>query len=114
MDKEKPVSFDLLRINKGMKKICTCNPPHYEISVENRIIMCRDCGAVVDPFEAMLSIARYHEQLREETNRLKRKVRAGCFARWKNRIEKICFRDVRSAKNTLTHWKLLNLEMQNI
>ena len=128
MDKEKTVSFDLLRINNGMKKICTCNPPHYELSVENRIIMCRDCGAVVDPFEAMLSIARYHEQLREETNRLKRKVkvyseeankelkcvRAGCFARWKNRIEKICFRDVQSAKDTLTHWKLLNLEMQNI
>lgn len=75
MDKEKTVSFDLLRINNGMKKICTCNPPHYELSVENRIIMCRDCGAVVDPFEAMLSIARYHEQLREETNRLKRKVK---------------------------------------
>lgn len=75
MDKEKPVSFDLLRINKGMKKICTCNPPHYEISVENRIIMCRDCGAVIDPFEAMLSIAEYHEQLREETNRLKEKAK---------------------------------------
>ena len=75
MDKEKPVNFDLLRINKGMKKICTCNPPHYELSVENRIIMCRDCGAVVDPFKAMLSIARYHEQLREETDRLKRKVK---------------------------------------
>lgn len=75
MDKEKPVSFDLLRINKGMKKICTCNPPHYELSVENRIVMCRDCGAVVDPFDAMLAIAGYHEQLREETNRLEEKVK---------------------------------------
>lgn len=75
MDKGKPVSFDLLRINKGMKKICRCNPPHYELSVENRIIMCSDCGAVVDPFEAMLSIAGYHEQLREETKRLKEKVK---------------------------------------
>lgn len=44
MDKKKTVSFDLLRINNGMKKICTCNPPH-------------------------------HKQLREETNRLKRKVK---------------------------------------
>lgn len=76
MDKGKPVSFDLLRINKGMKKICRCNPPHYELSVKNRIIMCRDCGAVVDPFEAMLSIARYHEQLREETKRLKEKSKS--------------------------------------
>lgn len=75
MDKGKPVSFDLLRINKGMKKICRCNPPHFELSVENRIIMCSDCGAVVDPFEAMLSIAGYHEQLREETKRLKEKVK---------------------------------------
>ncbi len=75
MSKERPVKFDLLRINKGMKKICTCNPPHYEISVKNRIIMCRDCGAVVDPFEAILSIAEYHEQLREETKRLKEKVK---------------------------------------
>lgn len=75
MDKKKTVSFDLLRINKGMKKICTCNHPHYELGVENRIIICRDCGAVVDPFEAMLSIAGYHEQLREETNRLKEKAK---------------------------------------
>ena len=75
MSKERPVKFDLLRINKGMKKICTCNPPHYEISVENRIIMCRDCGVVIDPFEAMLSIAEYHEQLREEMNRLKEKAK---------------------------------------
>lgn len=42
MDKEKPVSFDLLRINKGVKKICTCNPPHYELNVENRIVMLED------------------------------------------------------------------------
>lgn len=75
MDKEKPVSFDLLRINKGMKKICTCNPPHYELSIENRVVMCRDCGAVVDPFDAMLSIAGYHEQLREEANRLEEKAK---------------------------------------
>lgn len=75
MNKENITSFDLLRINKGMKKICRCNPPHYELSIENRIIMCRDCGAVVDPFEAMLSIAGYHEQLREETNRLTEKVK---------------------------------------
>ncbi len=46
MDKKKTVSFDLLRINNGMKKICTCNPPHYELSVENRIVMCRVRGAV--------------------------------------------------------------------
>ena len=75
MEKEEPTCFDLLRINKGMKKICRCNPPHYELSVENRIIICRDCGAVVDPFEAMLSIAGYHEQLREETKRLKEKAK---------------------------------------
>lgn len=68
MDKGKPVSFDLLRINKGMKKICRCNPPHYEFSVENRIIMCSDCGAVVDPFEAMLSIAGYVKQGEIENN----------------------------------------------
>lgn len=75
MEKEEPICFDLLRINKGMKKICRCNPPHYELSVKNRIIICRDCGAVVDPFEAMLSIAGYHEQLREETKRLKEKAK---------------------------------------
>lgn len=117
MDKGKPVSFDLLRINKGMKKICRCNPPHYELSVENRIIMCSDCGAVVDPFEAMLSIAGYHEQLRKETKRLKEKVKVyseeankelkGCAraeysARWKKRTETICFQNARNAEKTST------------
>lgn len=38
MDKGKPVSFDLLRINKGMKKICRCNPPHYELSVKIELL----------------------------------------------------------------------------
>lgn len=70
-----PIHIDLLRINKGRKKLCQCNPPYYEVDLENRIVMCTDCGAVVDPFDALLSVCQNYEIYQEDIRRLKEKAK---------------------------------------
>ncbi len=70
----KPVSIELLRINRGRKKLCQCNPPHYDIDPVNRIVMCTDCGAVVDPFEALLMLCQNYEIYQEDIKRLRKKA----------------------------------------
>ena len=52
------ISFDLVRIERGREKLCKCDPPHYEIDTVNRIVSCQDCGATVDAFDALLTLAR--------------------------------------------------------
>lgn len=54
---EKVVRFDVVRVEYGRQKICRCVEPHYEIDYQNRLVCCRDCGAVIDPFEALMRIA---------------------------------------------------------
>lgn len=61
-EKNKILSFTLFKIEKGREKICNCNPPHYIIDTVNRIIVCDDCGAVIEPFEALLNVAGYTKE----------------------------------------------------
>lgn len=71
-----PVYIEFLRVNRGRKKLCQCNPPHYEIDPENRIVMCTDCGAVVDPFEALLSLCKNYEIYQTDISRLREKAKS--------------------------------------
>lgn len=59
---DKIVRFDVLRVEHGKKKLCTCAYPHYEIDYQNRLVWCSDCGAIVDAFEALNRIARDTER----------------------------------------------------
>lgn len=54
----KVIRFDLARIEHGKAKLCQCEMPHFEIDSANRLVMCSDCGAVMDPFEVLLVISR--------------------------------------------------------
>ena len=67
---EKIVRYDTIRVEYGKAKMCRCHSPHYEIDYQNRLVYCLDCGAVVDPLEALLSIARDTERWTEYTERL--------------------------------------------
>ena len=75
---DKIVRFDTLKIEYGKAKMCKCHEPHYEIDYQNRLVYCEDCGAIVDPFEALVHIAnnterwsRYTEQLLEQRRQIK-------------------------------------------
>ncbi len=67
---QKIVRYDTLRIEYGKSKMCDCHDPHYEIDYQNRLVYCQDCGAVVDPLEALIRIARDTERWSEYTEQL--------------------------------------------
>lgn len=83
MKENKVLSFDLLRVERNRGKLCKCDPPHLEVDPVNRIVTCKDCGATIDPLEALLSICKYNEQLeeyqREAVNYSDTSNRASCF-----------------------------------
>lgn len=64
-EKDKILSFILFKLEKGKEKICKCNPPHYKIDTMNRIVTCSDCGAVLDAFDALVTLCKYTEEYEE-------------------------------------------------
>lgn len=79
--KDGVIRFDLLKINHDARKLCTCKKPHYELDMKNRMVKCTDCGAIVDPFEALETFALqydyyadYQKKLSEEINYLKQEA----------------------------------------
>lgn len=64
-EKDKVLSFTMIKIEKGREKICRCSPPHYEIDPVNRVVSCMDCGATLDAFDALLTLCEYMEKFEE-------------------------------------------------
>ena len=67
------ISFNLARIERGREKLCKCDPPHYEVDTVNRIVSCQDCGATVDAFDALLTLARRYELLEDAQRKMLKK-----------------------------------------
>lgn len=72
----KTISFSLLRVERGRGKICKCQFPHFEIDCANRIVICQDCGAVLDPFDALERVAAHMELYAEYQEKALCKVKA--------------------------------------
>ena len=70
------ISFDLAKINRGKEKICKCKCPHYEIDTVNRLVMCTDCMAIVEPFDALYSLAKNYEILEDIQSKMLDKAKA--------------------------------------
>lgn len=73
MDKlpsNKPIDFQIMRINKNAQKICRCNPPSYEIDTTNKLVQCTKCNAYIHPFDALVGLSENIEWYNEEKNRL--------------------------------------------
>jgi hypothetical protein len=62
--------IDVLRIERGLMKSCRCLNPHYLLDNDNRIVYCKDCGAIVDPFEALCEIARGWKRIEDQVRSL--------------------------------------------
>lgn len=65
-----PVRLDVLKIAFGKRKLCQCFEPSYEVDTQNRLVWCRDCSAIVDPFEALKQIAWQHERINRAHERM--------------------------------------------
>lgn len=61
------IRFDVLKVEYGKEKMCKCVSPHYEIDYQNHLVYCQDCGAIVDPFEALVHIARDFKRIDDHT-----------------------------------------------
>ena len=64
------IAFDLAKINRGKTKICGCKNPHYEIDTTNRLVMCEDCGAIVDAFDALLKLCEHMKEIQHKEERM--------------------------------------------
>ena len=62
--------IDVMRIKYGKRKLCECRNPHYEIDYINRLVTCEDCGAVIEPFEALYEIAKHYKRLEDQVQSL--------------------------------------------
>ena len=69
------VRFDLVKINRGREKLCQCTAPCFEVDEENRIVSCKICGAILDPFEALIKLAERPERLEETQRRMLEKIK---------------------------------------
>lgn len=69
------VRFDIAKIERGKKKLCQCEKPHYEIDPINRIVMCTDCGAIMDAFDVLISIAENGERIEQLEERMLQKAK---------------------------------------
>lgn len=97
MKENKVLSFDLLRVERNRGKLCKCDPPHLEVDPVNRIVTCKDCGATIDPLEALLSICKYNEQLEEYQREALKKARMWADladSELRRRIKNAAFKDM--------------------
>lgn len=63
-------NLELLTLNVNARKHCTCYETRIEVDSVNRLVHCGQCGAVLDPFDALLRLARDHQSFRSEIDRL--------------------------------------------
>lgn len=68
--KNKPIDFQIMRINKNAQKICRCKPPQYEIDTTNKLVQCTKCNAYIHPFDALVGLSENIEWYNEEKIRL--------------------------------------------
>lgn len=67
--------FDLLQINRDVKKLCRCPEPKYVLDTQNRFVHCKYCNGIVDPFDALCKIARHYERYAEQTEAMREERR---------------------------------------
>jgi len=67
---DKIIDFTVLKIKYDRQKICQCPNPTYIIDYENKFVTCSQCGAYIDPFDALVCLASKPEKFRRETEML--------------------------------------------
>ncbi len=96
-EKDNVLSFTLYKVERGREKICKCNPPHFEVDTTNQIVVCLDCGATIDPFEALIRICEYTDQIKayQEQALEKARIYAGWADKeWRRRMKNKAFKDM--------------------
>lgn len=77
------IKFDVFKIERNRKKLCTCNPPQLTIDPVNRMCICDECGAVLDGFDGLMKLLEYKEAF---DNVLERTIKS--VNMWKEEVAK--------------------------
>lgn len=85
-----------LTVEYNRRKICECEDPQYLLDVTNRIVSCKGCGAILDPFEVLLSVARRWDDLLEQEMQVRAQILA---AQEKTESEKTSLFRFRTVRN---------------
>jgi ribosomal protein S27AE len=72
---DKVIDFTALKIVRDRGKICKCSEISYAVDTENRMVTCGKCGAYIDTFDAIVSLANQPEILQRQIDHLKRMQR---------------------------------------
>jgi PHP family Zn ribbon phosphoesterase len=67
---ENIVTIDALRINRNIEKRCKCENRTFVVDANNRSVHCGECGARVEPYDALYELATFYERLEEQVRRL--------------------------------------------
>ena len=69
MDKieEAPWLYPLI-VDYSRRKVCECKGTTYLLDGKNRLVYCQKCGAIIDPFEALLNMARSADRVHDYLN----------------------------------------------
>lgn len=67
---DKIVEIDQLRINRGIDKLCTCRNRRFMLDTTNKRVICNECGAEVDPYQAMQELATSAEGIQKQVEGL--------------------------------------------
>jgi hypothetical protein len=62
--------IDVLKLEKAKQKSCQCHTYQYSIDNENKLVYCRECGAIVDPFTALWNLTWHYECLGDQVENL--------------------------------------------
>lgn len=50
-------------IQERRKKHCTCQNRTFTIDIDNREVVCNECGSVIDPFEVLVELSKKNEKV---------------------------------------------------
>ena len=74
-EKDGIISFELLKAEVNRAKLCRCLDASYILDVNNRLVICEQCGAILDPFDALLKIQEKQQEWAEYQQKAVRRAR---------------------------------------
>lgn len=69
------ISFELLKAEVNRTKLCRCQNASYILDVNNRLVICEQCGAIMDPFDALLKIHEKQQELMEYQQKAAKRIK---------------------------------------
>jgi hypothetical protein len=74
-NKTKVIKFDTIKLPVISKKSTPCNHPQILLDPGYRVVECKKCNQIIDPFDYLMEWANGDRHLNETRKRIKREIR---------------------------------------